>query len=86
MAESSDLAQLVTRIQIQEQCIVRAREEYVALVEEANRRLADKEGIIAQLNKDKLDLNQFLINKLREVCLNIYVCVKTDHVITFEKL
>ena len=54
---------------IQQQCMLEARREYEALVEQANLGLAHMQAIIEQLNKDKDELQHLLTSKLHEVCL-----------------
>lgn len=65
---SQDYAQLVA--QIQQECMLEARRQYEGLV---TQELLHRQAIIEQLEKDKLELYQFLCNKLHEVCLNTYI-------------
>ena len=62
-------SQLTFVAHIQQQCMLEARREYEALVEQANMQLAHMQAIIEQLNKDKVELQHLLTSKLHEVCL-----------------
>lgn len=76
-------AQIVA--QIEQQCMLQARRECEALVEQ---QLGHAEAVIDQLGKDKTELHQLLVKQLQEVWHNMYVladiitCSKKKPIIT----
>ena len=57
--------------QIHQLCMLEARRECDALVQQANMHLEHTQAIIEQLTKDKSQFQQLLSAKLHEVCLNV---------------